>query len=288
MSKVDMEVVGFDVDPPKHKFASIKYLQGDLFDSDALKRVLLNCEINSIVNLVGLPNIDECERDPDKSRVLNVDSVRSLIRAMGRDSHVTVTFASSAAVYGNHSAKSVQEDDRLAPSSVYGRHKLEAEEALRLGSELYGLRYVILRLFNVYGRIPPSGSDILSILLRNALNGKTTKLKGRNKFRDFIGVDDVAYAMCSVVSNQITNKAINVGTGHKTTLGEVSEIISSMIPGTKVEVQPSGDDWTGLVADKARMKSLLGIEPRPPKEGIAAYVTTAINEANRSVERRAT
>jgi UDP-glucose 4-epimerase len=287
LSRTNAEVINFDIAAPRSVVSNAESIRGNVFDLGALKEVLQNHEFNSIIDLVGLPLIDECERNPEKSRALNVNSLRNLIMAIGRESNATIVFASSAAVYGNDSAKPVQEDYQIAPVAVYGKHKMEAEEALLDAYEQSALKYVILRLFNVYGRIPPSGNDFLSILVGNSIKGKPTLLKGRNKFRDFIWIDDVANAFCSVIANNISNKVINVGTGQRTTLGEVADITSALIPGARVEVKLADDDSTGLVADTSRMKSLLGLTPRPAREGITSYVETAINEAKGMIGSRA-
>jgi UDP-glucose 4-epimerase len=60
-------------------------------------------------------------------------------------------FSSTAAVYGNPERVPVREDDATVPTSPYGSSKLMTEIMLRDAGTAHGLRYVILRYFNVAG-----------------------------------------------------------------------------------------------------------------------------------------
>ena len=62
-----------------------------------------------------------------------------------------LVFPSSAAVYGNAETMPIKEEDRCAPISPYGMHKLLAEQLMTSYANAYGVSCVIVRFFSIYG-----------------------------------------------------------------------------------------------------------------------------------------
>src|SRR5882757_6169337 len=94
-----------------------------------------------------LPNrFDIIATTPQNSRTLFEIAIRSGVQRF--------IFSSTAAVYGNPPANPVTEKTPVAPVSPYGSSKFMAETMLRDAARAHGLRYVILRYFNVAGADP--------------------------------------------------------------------------------------------------------------------------------------
>ena len=87
-----------------------------------------------------------------------------------------IIFASSAAVYGYTKKTPISEEDPTLPTTIYGYHKLMAENEIKAYSISYGISYIILRLFNVYGGDPLTGKNVISIFIRNIWNNKRAVL----------------------------------------------------------------------------------------------------------------
>lgn len=251
---------------------SPKWAKADILDSLSLERLLLEYDIGSIIHLIGLPVIERCEKNPQLSFALNVLSLQNTLEAMRKADVNRIVFASSAAVYGYSLERPVREDDPLNPNTIYGFHKLIGEKEIEAYSKSYGLQYTILRFFNVYGAHPSVGKDVISIFVRKALSSEPINVRGKAKFRDFIHVDDVSQIVSDLALGSASNGALNVGTGKRTTLGEVVEVMKGTFDKLQIIEEPSSDDGTGLVADTSSLSSSIDYIPKDSLEGIRDYV----------------
>jgi len=188
----DSRTISYDKIKPSIMGKSNGWIEGDILDLSSIKKVCLNCKIDTVLHFVGLPEIGSCQRNPHLSFLLNVVSVQNTLEAMRIADIKKIVFASSASVYGILRSEPISEIDKANPNTIYGHHKLIAENVIKSYSEQYGLDYVIFRLFNVYGSEPSLGKDVISIFLRRALRGEPLVVKGLGKFRDFVHVGDVA------------------------------------------------------------------------------------------------
>jgi UDP-glucose 4-epimerase len=244
----------------------------DVMDLPTIDRILSEYDCGSIIHLVGLPHIGSCHKDPYTSFRLNVLSVQNILEAMRKNDTKKIVFASSAAVYGYSSVVPIKETDIASPNTIYGYHKLIAEETIKSYCNSYGLSFVILRLFNVYGGDPGSGKDVISLIIKAALNGDSFHVNGPKKFRDFVDVDGVAEVFVKAAINNVLNKVVNVGTGKSLTLQEMAEIARTTFPSLTVKYEYTDDDGTGLFADISLVRSLFNFSPRDPREGITSYM----------------
>jgi UDP-glucose 4-epimerase len=249
-----------------------KWMRADILELTSIERILFEYEVDMIIHLVGLPAIEYCEKNPHFSFLLNVASVQNTLEAMRKADVKKIIFASSAAVYGLHADEPLRETKITAPKSIYGYHKLIAEETIKAYNRSYGISYVILRLFNVYGGNPYSGKDVISIFIRRAIKNEPLLVKGPRKFRDFVHVNDVAKAFLASLREDVLNEVINIGTGEKTTLGDVAQHIKEYFNNVKIIEEQTADDGTGLYADISKAKSVLKFEPIRSREGIGSHI----------------
>ncbi|MBI3251584.1 MAG: sugar nucleotide-binding protein [Candidatus Andersenbacteria bacterium] len=97
-----------------------------------------------IVCATHLGSIDECAADPAATSRVNVEAVRSILRQA--DSRAVPVYISSNMVFSGEQA-GYREDDVPAPSTEYGRQKMEMESWIQKNFP----RHVIVRLTKVYG-----------------------------------------------------------------------------------------------------------------------------------------
>jgi UDP-glucose 4-epimerase len=121
-------------------------------------------------------------------------------------------------------------------------------------------------MFNVYG----PGQDLInlrqgmvSIYLAQALaNGKIEVKGSTDRFRDLIYIDDVveAWFRASTYSSAL-GQTLNLGTGQKTTVGELLNKVCEIVPGSSYFIQGSTPgDQSGIFADVTKLKKYLGLE----------------------------
>jgi UDP-glucose 4-epimerase len=262
------EPLAVDIVKPKGDY---NWLIADILQPAVIERIFFEYSVETVVHLIGLPQISHCEKDPHFSYLLNTQSVHNTLEAMRKTGVQKIVFASSAAVYRFHD-EAASETEQLAPSTMYGYHKYISEELIKAYSNSYGINFTILRLFNVFGHNPQLGKDVISIFLRRAKNGEPIIVKGKHKYRDFIHVKDVAKAFVASTSVRVNNAVINIGTGVKLTLGELVDMISEMFPNLKVEYESVADDRTGLIANNILCRTLLNITATNPYDGIKEHI----------------
>jgi UDP-glucose 4-epimerase len=264
----EREPLAIDIVKPK---TDRNWLIADIADTASIERVFFEYSVETVVHLVGLPQIDLCQKDPHFSYLINTQSVHNTLEAMRKTGVQKIVFASSAAVYGTRGG-TASEKEIPSPNAIYGFHKYVSEELIKAYSVSYGIDFTILRLFNVYGQDPQVGKDVISIFLRQAKNGERLAVKGKNKYRDFIHVKDTVKAFAASLSARTRNSIINIGTGKKMTLEELVEMLREAFPKIKVEYQHSADDGTGLIADNELSRKILHLTPTSPREGIKEHI----------------
>lgn len=272
--KNNVHTLSYDILSSRPMDEKTTWVRADILELTAIERLFFEYDVEAIIHLVGLPSIGYCEKNPHFSFQLNVLSVQNALEAMRKTDAKKIVFASSAAVYGYSSKNPVKETDLTNPTTIYGHHKLIAEEAIKAYCNTYGLNYAILRLFNVYGGDPHIGKDVISIFIRRALKGESILVKGSKKFRDFVHLDDVAQVFKKVVTSNVSNVTVNIGTGVTMTLQEIAEITRECFDDINVEYEKVHDDGTGLVADVTLARDIFNFSPREPKHGIREHIVS--------------
>ncbi len=138
-------------------------------------------------------------------------------------------FASSSSIYGNTNKYPMREDNLLNPISPYGLTKLSCEKMIELYNYSYGINYLSLRFFTVYG--PAQRPDMaFHKFFKSIVDHKPIYIYGDgNQVRDFTFVEDVTdFIKYLIISNTKWNYSLNVGGGHKITVNEVIDLIFSI------------------------------------------------------------
>jgi len=137
-------------------------------------------------------------------------------------------------------------------------------------------------MFNVYG----PGQDMenlrqgmVSIFLAQALKNKNILVKGGlDRFRDFIYIDDVveAWYRAAIYRSSIC-RTLNLGTGIKTTVGELLDNICAQVDGSSYYVKGKTlGDQSGIYANTTEMSKVLGIDKlKSVNEGVLEFVEWA-------------
>jgi len=251
-------------------------INADVNDLEALINIMANNNLTAIIHLVGFPNIGDCEKDPMTSFKLNTLSTQNVVEAMRKTDVEKIIFASSASVYGYQAKGKVSEEEIPRPNTLYGLHKLFSEQIIKSYGEKYGMKFVILRLFNVYGGDPTFRSDVVSLFIKQILNRKPLVLMGAKKYRDFVHIEDVAQAFLMAYNSRVENKVFNIGSGVKITLEQLANIFKNVVPNIQVIKKDTPDDGTGIFADITLAKSLLAFNPRDPIEGLRKHIQQCI------------
>jgi nucleoside-diphosphate-sugar epimerase len=206
--------------------------------------------------------------DPLETNRINVDGTLNVLVA-ARDAKVRrVVFAGSSSVYGDTPTLPKREDMPPAPISPYGASKLLGETYGNIFHRVYGLEFVSLRYFNVFGPRQDPGSPysgVLSLFCTAMRDGGTPTVYGDGEHsRDFTFVANVVQAnLAAFEAPGIAGMAFNVACGGRVTLNEtlrLLEKLSGRAANAKYAAPRTGDIRDSQ-ADITRARAKLGFQP---------------------------
>jgi len=155
-----------------------------------------------------------------------------------RDAKVKrVVYSSSASVYGNALAVPMDEDHPFNNQNFYGATKIAGEAMLRSFHYRYKLDFVGLRYMNVYGPRQDYHGAYIAVIMKmlDAIDrgeGPTILGDGSEAF-DFVAVEDCGAANVCAMQATTSDRFYNVGTGKRTSLKELAELLLELTGCTK-------------------------------------------------------
>ncbi len=262
---------------------SVPLVVGSTGDQSLVASVIREHGVDAVIHFAASIVVPESVADPMAYYRNNTMNTCLLLGAAIEANVKQVIFSSTAAVYGNPQSVPVREDAATAPISPYGSSKLMSEIMLHDAGKAYGLRFVILRYFNVAGADPqqrtgqstPMATHLIKVACEAAL-GKRAKLDvfgtdyptpDGTCIRDYIHVSDLAAAHSAALlylRRGGQNVTFNCGYGRG---ASVLEVIGSVkkVSGVDFTVEIEGrrpGDPAALVADVARIHAALDWKPR--------------------------
>lgn len=225
-----------------------------------------------VIHAAAYVSVEESIRDPVKYFENNVVSTARVgFECAKRGSKLI--YLSSAAVYGEPVEIPIRESHQLNPKSPYGLSKLMGEQVLKQYADLYGLKHVVLRLFNVYGPGQnPAYAGVIDSFINRLKEGRPPIIYGDGtQTRDFIYVIDVARVIEAFIERDLFNGAVyNVGSGEEVSINTLAEKLMSMLG---IEIKPVYTvDRLGDIkrssADISKLKDAIGFTPTPLEEGL--------------------
>jgi UDP-glucuronate 4-epimerase len=184
-------------------------------------------------------------------------------------------FASSSSVYGINDHYPWKEDEQLMPISPYAMTKLSGEMIGHVSSRLFGIRFIALRFFTVYG--PAQRPDLaIHKFTKAILSGKPIPVYGDGTTsRDYTFVNDTVKGVIAAMQyNQTEFEIINLGNNYAITLNELIAAIEEVM-GKKAVIDRQPDqpgDVPKTFADINKAKALLGYDPQTKlKDGLKIF-----------------
>lgn len=165
--------------------SGFEFIRGDVRDEATMRAAITHAD--SIIPLAALVGMPACDRDPERARTVNVDAIRLLMRLRSKTQRVV--FPNTNSGYGSTGILCT-EDTPMAPISLYGRLKCEAEKIV-----LDGHNTVALRLATVFGISPRMRRDLLvNFYVWEAMKKRCIEVHEGFAMRNYVHVRDVAWA----------------------------------------------------------------------------------------------
>jgi UDP-glucuronate 4-epimerase len=250
-------------------------VRGDLRDVSSIRQ-LEGASYDVVVHLAARAGVRPSIEDPVGYQEVNVagtQRILELARTLGVRQFV---FASSSSVYGVNPRVPWREDDYvLQPISPYASTKVSGELLGHVYSHLYGMRFIALRFFTVYG--PRQRPDLaIHKFARLMLAGRPIPVFGDGTTsRDYTYVDDIIHGLRSAMEYSTTPyEVINLGNTHTVTLRDMiaglERALGVKATLTPLPEQPGDVPQTWASVDKAR--ALLGYAPTTSyEEGVVKF-----------------
>lgn len=189
--------------------------------------------VDYVFHLASEISIPHCIEHPRETMQNNVISTLNVLEASRKYGIERVVFSSTSAVYGNSFFLPNVETNPVDCLNTYSISKYSGEQLCQMYYNLYGLKTIIFRYFNVYGERQPlvgSYAPVLGIFLRQKNNNEPLTLIGDGyQTRDFVHVSDVVSANIIASQKELYKygEVFNVGTGLSTSIESIAVLISS-------------------------------------------------------------
>ena len=199
---------------------------GDITQTDILDAALKGAD--GVFQFAALWLL-QCHEYPRTAFDVNVKGMFNVLDGCVRAGVKRLVWSSSASVYGDAVEEPMTEDHPFNNKNFYGATKICGEAMARAYHLRYGLDYVGLRYMNVYGPRQDYRGAYIAVIMKmlDAIDrgeGPTIMGDGSEAF-DFVAVEDCARANLCAMNATATDRFYNVGTGKRTSLKEVAEMI---------------------------------------------------------------
>jgi UDP-glucose 4-epimerase len=242
-------------------------------------------EVDLVVHLAAHAKVHQLVRQPH--RALENAVMTFNVLEFCRQGGLPIVFSSSREVYGDvhrfaeEEAKETSADFAYT-ESTYSASKIAGEALIYSYARCYGLKYLVFRFSNVYGRFDNDLARMVRVIplfIHTMLRDEPITVFGPDKTLDFTYVDDcvegIASGIEALADGRVVNETINLAYGQGNTLVRAAELIGAEL-GTepKITVAPSLlGEVTHYVADLTKARELLGFDPQVSlDEGIARAV----------------
>ena len=239
--------------------SDFEFVNTDIRDTNRLTHAMRSQDY--VIHLAAVTSNVEFVRNPVDSYDINASGFLGVIDAAAKNGCKVFVYASSAAVYLDRFSEDALIDVRKQ-SNHYAKTKIMNEMAARSYEEIYRMKTIALRYFNVYGNGENQKGDyasIITLFLKAKKNGEPLVLYGDGtQARDLINVVDTARITLDLLEKG-SYDVYNIGTGTATKYVTIAELIDMHRIRYIPNPLPSYQLYTR--AETGRLKEALGDYP---------------------------
>lgn len=216
--------------------------------------------VNNVFHLASEVSIPYCVEKPNESMANNILSTMNVLECAKVHNIDRFVFSSTSAVYGNTIFNPNYETNNVQCLNTYSISKYSGEQLCKMYYELYGLKTVMFRYFNVFGEGQHKTGQyapVMSIFKRQKDNKEPlTVVEPGYQTRDFVHVSDVVYANILASQRELENygEVFNIGTGIGTEIQEVADTISDY----QIKIAQRPGEVMHSTANIDKVKEILG------------------------------
>jgi UDP-glucose 4-epimerase len=242
---------------------NVRIVNGDIRDPGLVRDAMEGVDI--VFHQAAL-RITQCAQNPRLALEVLADGTFNVLEAAVDAQVQKVIAASSASVYGLAEEFPTRESHHGYDNrTFYGAAKLFNEGLLRSFHDMYGLNYVALRYFNVYGpRMDTYGAytEVMIRWMERLADGKPPLIQGDGtQTMDFVFIEDVARANVLAAKAAVTDEVFNIASGTETSLNQLASALGRAMGRTLLpEYGPARkvNPVNRRLADTSKAEKLLG------------------------------
>ncbi|BAZ68245.1 MAG: NAD-dependent epimerase/dehydratase family protein [Pelatocladus maniniholoensis HA4357-MV3] len=238
-------------------------VEGDIRDQKLLGEVMQG--VDYVFHQAAI-RITQCAEEPRLALEVLADGTFNVLEAAVNAKVKKVVAASSASIYGMaEDFPTTESHHPYNNGTLYGAAKVFNEGLLRSFYEMYGLDYVALRYFNVYGpRMDIYGvyTEVLIRWMDRIVAGKPPLIFGDGKqTMDFVYIEDIARANILAAKTEVTDEVFNVASGVESSLNDLAYSLAKVM-GSDLQAEYGPERKVNPVqrrlADVSKAQKLLG------------------------------
>jgi UDP-glucose 4-epimerase len=244
----------------------VEIIEGDIRNTELLDQLMNGCDY--VFHMAAL-RINSCAANTKEGFEVMLQSTFNLAELAVKHSIKKVIFSSSASVYGlAQHFPTPETDNPYNNQTFYGAAKIWGEQLFRSYKFMYGLDYVALRYFNVYGpRMDTDGkyTEVMIKWLDCIKENRNPLIYGDGSTSmDFVYVRDVAAANIAALLSETTDESFNVGNCEETSL---SELLDALLKVNMSDLKPEYREENTInpvsrrLADVSKAQNLLYFTP---------------------------
>jgi UDP-N-acetylglucosamine 4-epimerase len=261
-------------------------IEGDIRNLEICQKACRDQEF--VLHQAALGSVPRSIKDPVSTNDINISGFLNMLIASRDNDIKRFIFAASSSTYGDSKKLPKVEDEIGKPLSPYALTKYVNELYAEIFKKTYGLNYIGLRYFNVFGRRQdPNGpyAAVIPLFLKKLLQYESPVINGDGSFsRDFTYIDNVIQmnVLCLLSENQgAINQIYNTACGESITLLTLFSLLKKYLSefDSKIELIKviHGPNRVGDIphslASISKAIDLLGYEPKfSVEEGIKSYI----------------
>ena len=247
-----------------HCVDRIELIEGDIRDIEVCRRACDGARF--VFHQAALGSVPRSMKDPATTIAVNVGGTANIFAA-ARDAKVSrVVYASSSSVYGDSETLPKREGEEGNALSPYALSKVMNEELAEVYGRCFGMEFIGLRYFNIYGpRQDPNGpyAAVIPRFFAAYARNEAPVINGDGRqSRDFTFVGDAVHAnlLAAGAPAAAVRAAYNVAPGSRTTVSELAGLIREIMGGgpAPVHADPRPGDVPHSQADCERAAQALG------------------------------
>ena len=205
----------------------LKIVKADIRNFSKIQKFFKNVEY--VFHLAGIADIVPSIVNPREYLDTNFTGTINVLECARKHKIKKIVYAASSSCYGKTKKKAVDEKHPISTLYPYSFSKYIGEKAFLHWAEVYKIKFISLRLFNVFGprsRTTGAYGAVMGVFLKQKLSKKPFTVVGDGKqTRDFVNVKDVAKAFEKSAFSKKYNKIYNIGSGKPQTINYLTKIL---------------------------------------------------------------